>query len=107
MEHRSNVHKDIIVRIDPDLKEIIPSFIENRRNDIYTINDAIKKNDYETIRIIGHSMKGAGGGYGFDAISDIGAAIETAAKKKNQKGITEQLNILSSYLKRVKIVFSP
>ncbi|MCF6147786.1 MAG: Hpt domain-containing protein [Candidatus Kuenenia sp.] len=97
----------MLVRVDPDLREIVPDFLQNRHNDILTINDAVRKNDYETIRIIGHSMKGSGGGYGFDAISGIGAAIETAAKKKNQKGITEQLNILSSYLKRIKIVFSP
>ncbi|MBM4054107.1 MAG: Hpt domain-containing protein [Planctomycetes bacterium] len=105
MEQNNNTQKDIIVRIDPDLKEIVPDFIRNRHNDILKINEALKSSDYETIRILGHSMKGSGGGYGFDAISDIGAIIEIAAKNKTPKDIIHQLNTLSSYLRRVKIVY--
>jgi len=93
----------ILVRVDPDLADLIPGFLDNRRKDISAMRAALAQNDYETIRILGHSMKGAGGGYGFDAITDIGAALEEAAKDKNPDDVRKGLCDLSSYLDRVEV----
>lgn len=95
----------IVVTIDPDLEELIPSFLENRHKDIISIQDALKTEDYETIRIIGHSMKGSGGGYGFDYITEIGEAIELAAKDKNEDEIAKSNNKLAEYMERVEVVY--
>lgn len=95
----------IVVRIDPDLEDLIPGFIENRRKDVSAILEALEKDDFQPIRSLGHSMKGAGGGYGFHAITDMGAALETAAKNKENDAIRRHANELSSYLDRVEIVF--
>ena len=69
------------------------------------IRDALRSEDYETIRTIGHQMKGSGGGYGFDAISDIGEAVERAAKAHQDHEIARQTNALESYLNRLSIEF--
>ena len=95
----------IVVRIDPDLEDLIPGFIENRRKDISAILEALGNGDFEPVRSLGHSMKGAGGGYGFDAISEMGAALETAANGKDSETIRRQTAQLASYLDRVEIVF--
>jgi len=50
-------------------------------------------------------MKGCGGGYGFDEITDIGMQIEQAAKEKNTAKIRTQLEILSRYLDGVEVVY--
>ena len=50
-------------------------------------------------------MKGAGGGYGFDYISEIGVAIEVAAKEKNTEDIRNWVNELSAYLEKVEVVY--
>ena len=65
---------------------------------------ALEGGDFETVRVLGHSMKGAGGGYGFDAITDIGAALEQTAKDKNPGAIRTSLDELSSFLDRVEVV---
>jgi hypothetical protein len=39
-----------VVRIDPDLADLIPGFLENRRKDIASIMSALEQGDYETIR---------------------------------------------------------
>lgn len=96
-------NEKIIVRVDPDLEELIPGFLQRRHEDIVAIADALKKDDYETVRILGHSMKGSGGGYGFDAISNIGRIIEQAAKDKNLAEIQKQAHELSTYLGRIEI----
>lgn len=95
----------IIVQADAELQDIIPGFLENKRKDVKSIRAALEQGDYETVRILGHSMKGAGGGYGFDAITEIGASIEQSAKNKKSEEIIKQVDELSSYLERVEVVY--
>ena len=75
----------ITVHIDPDLEDIVPGFLENRRRDVQTLETALHQNDLKTIHVIGHRMKGDGGGYGFDAISMLGAALEQAATREDKR----------------------
>lgn len=98
--------KKIVVHIDPDLAGIIPRFIEIREEDIQLILQALDKGDFDSIMRIGHSMKGAGGSYGFDGISKIGAAIENSAKEKKKENIKELINDLSDYMENVEIVYN-
>lgn len=95
----------IVVRVDAEIEDLIPGFLENRRKDIETILEALDQGDYETIRLLGHRMKGAGGGYGFDAITDIGRSIEQGAKEKNPEEVRRWLGDLLHYLDRVEVVY--
>ena len=74
--------KKIIAHVDPDLRELIPGYLQNRRNDIKAISTALKDADLIKIRTLGHSMKGSGGGYGFMPISVIGLLLKKRQKKK-------------------------
>jgi HPt (histidine-containing phosphotransfer) domain-containing protein len=95
----------IIVHVDPDIADLIPGFIENRHKDIKTIGEALKEGDFETIRFLGHSMKGAGGSYGFDAITDIGKSLEQAAIAHDGGEIKKSLQELFAYLDCVEVVY--
>ena len=94
----------IPIRVDPEIAALIPGFLANRHKDVVLLLDAVNQGDFETARILGHSMKGSGGGYGFDGITDIGAEIETAAKQHDAVVIRSQVHALSRYLARVLIV---
>lgn len=94
----------ILVRVASEIAELIPGFLQNRRKDIAAMLDAVQRGDFETVRVLGHSMKGAGGGYGFDAITEIGAALEQAAKQRNAAEIRDRVNELSRYLDRVEVI---
>lgn len=96
--------ESIIVNIDPDLEDLIPGFLNNRAKDVKSINDLLDKEDFATIRILGHSMKGAGGGYGFDPITEIGDKIEIAAIAADAAVIREANAQLEDYLARVEPV---
>lgn len=93
------------VYADSDLMEIIPDFLDNRRDDVTTIDGAVGESDFETIRVLGHDMKGSGGGYGFDGITDIGHALEQAAKAQDQTEIRKLVRELASYVDRVEVVY--
>ena len=96
----------IIVRVDPDLEDLIPDFLEMRREDVRSLSKALEKGDYKTIEILGHSMKGSGGGYGFDKITEIGRSIEDAAKVPDAGKIKKMTEELKIYLERVDVVYS-
>jgi HPt (histidine-containing phosphotransfer) domain-containing protein len=95
----------ILVKADPDVADLIPDFLNNRRKDITVMLDALKRGDFETIRVLAHSMKGSGGGYGFDAITEVGRDLEQAAKSKNTEEIGKHISALSSYLDRVEVIY--
>jgi hypothetical protein len=95
----------IIVYLDPDLEDIVPGFLDNRRKDIDTLTACTKKGQLETIRLIGHRLKGDGGGYGFDAITNIGDALEQAALRGDLVTIRERTAQLTNFLTRVQVVY--
>jgi len=95
----------ITVVVEEDLQDLIPGYLENRLKDIAAIREALSKKDYETIRSLGHKMKGSGGGYGFDAITEIGHGLEEAAKREQEEKIVILVEELNSYLQRVEVVY--
>ena len=95
----------ITVHIDSGLEDIIPGFLENRRRDVRTLETALQHNDLKTIRVIGHRMKGDGGGYGFDAISTIGDGMEQAAAREDRNAIQRHTAELADFLARVMVVY--
>jgi len=100
------MEEKISVRIDKDLEDLIPGYLENRRKDIAAIAEALSGGDYEKIRVIGHGMKGSGGGYGFDGITAIGWGIEEAAKAHDGEKIRGGAAELDTYLKSVDITYA-
>lgn len=94
----------ITISIDPDLQDLVPGFLDNRRKDVERLRTLLEGLDFDAIRLIGHSMKGAGGGYGFDAITEIGAAIEKAALSADAAGIRTRIGDLADYLARIDVV---
>ena len=100
-----NAEDAIPVQIDQDLEGIIPGFLENRRRDVQTLETALQQSNLAQIRMIGHRMKGDGGGYGFDAISRMGAALEHAAAREDRDAIRRQTAELIDFLARVTVVY--
>jgi HPt (histidine-containing phosphotransfer) domain-containing protein len=95
----------ITVNIDQDLEDLIPGFLSNRKEDIVKLKSALANENIDDLRSIGHSLKGVGGGYGFQKITEIGAEIENCAKESNLQSIEELTNSLEDYLGRVEIIF--
>jgi len=95
----------IAVKIDRDLEDLIPGYLKRRQEDIAAIRSACDAGDFENIRILGHSMKGSGGGYGFDRITEIGKLIEESARNKDPDRIREHTDQLAQYLTRIEVVY--
>jgi len=89
------------VQVDPEIADLVPGYIENRRKDTTAIALALKIKNFETIMLLAHRMKGSGEGYGFSEISKIGNQMENAAKAKNKNKIKKWLSALNGYLENV------
>jgi PAS domain S-box-containing protein len=92
-----------LVRTNPTFADLIPGFLQNRRQDVSAMLDALDRGDFQTVENLGHSMKGAGGSYGFQRITDIGAALEQAARSVDNDESLKWVSELSRYLDRVEV----
>ncbi len=89
--------------IDPRLADLIPSFLEARKNDVAALTTALASDDFPSLRAIGHTLKGLGGTYGFDHISEIVASNETAAQTRDGATIERATADLGRYLQRIDL----
>jgi HPt (histidine-containing phosphotransfer) domain-containing protein len=95
------------VEVDPDLIDLIPDFLARKRADLLTLKDALERGDLRTIAALGHKVKGEGGSFGFDIMSEIGAALETTAKKGDGESARQLVSDLSDYLEKIEVVEGP
>ena len=98
-------NQTVLVYVDSDLEALVPGFLANRQRDIEKMRDALASDDYVAIQHIGHAMKGTGGTYGFDGITDLGAEIESAAKAGEAEAIRRGVENLLEYLRHLEIVY--
>ncbi len=95
----------IRIRVDADLQELVPGYLKNREKDLLMYQQALEEGDFDSIALLGHSMKGSGGGYGFNDLSQIGRAIEKAAKSRDKESVRKSIIDLTAYLKKLEIVY--
>jgi PAS domain S-box-containing protein len=65
---------------DPVMAEVLPEFIANLSGEVATIRALLDRHDLEGLREALHQIKGAGGSYGFQVLSDAAAAAERDVK---------------------------
>ena len=94
-----------LVYVDKELKDLIPNFFQNRRDEIADIRNALAEHDLETVEKIGHNIKGVGGGYGFDYVTELGANIEKAASEGDTLLLDQIVKELEEYLENVEIIY--
>ena len=94
----------ILVRADDRLRAVIPGYLQNRRDDLRAIREALERLDYEKIRELGHKMHGSGSGYGFPRITEIGQALEDASRERNTDAIYSRVAELTTYLDQIEVL---
>ena len=82
----------------------VPAYLQNCRQSGVAMLDALDRVDFEILKTLGHQMRGSGGMYGFQAITDIGAGLEQAAESIDADASRKWLGVLSIYLDRVEAI---
>ena len=68
---------------NPRIALHVPAFLANCRQDSAEIGEALRQSDFGVISRLAHNMGGAGGMFGFHAITDLGKALQQAADAGN------------------------
>jgi HPt (histidine-containing phosphotransfer) domain-containing protein len=97
----------VTVAVEPDLIDLIPDFLTRKRADLQTLKGALESGDLTTIAALGHKLKGEGGSFGFDTMSEIGAALEATARKGDRESTRQLVTDLSDYLEKIEVVEGP
>ncbi|MDP2241198.1 MAG: PAS domain S-box protein [Burkholderiales bacterium] len=85
------------------LAERIPEYLRGCRQNVIDMDEALDRSDFGVVTILGHNLRGSGGGFGFQAITDIGAGLEFAAGHADTDASRKWLGELSVYLDRVEV----
>ena len=94
----------IFLRVKSKSADRIPAYLQNCKQNVIVMRDALDRVDFETVTSLGHQMRGSGGAYGFQAITDIGAAIQQAAENSDTDALRKWVDELSSYLDGVESI---
>jgi len=84
---------------DDEWAEMQEMYINHTFKEMNSIKDNIDSATFDSLRTFGHNIKGSGGMYGFNEITEIGAIIESAAKDENRGQIKSNLDTLETFLK--------
>lgn len=95
----------IEVKVVRDLEPLIPRFLANREKEIAKLKALLAAADFDGLKLAGHTLKGLGGGYGFHALTDFGALIESHAIAKDAAAISTVVADYADYMSRVKVKF--
>lgn len=90
--------EDFIRPKNAKLADSIPSFLRDCRLNVVAMLLAVDQADFGTVQFIAHNIRGAGGGFGFPTITNIGAALELGAVNADPAASRMWIGELSSYL---------
>ena len=91
-----------MVIVDPDIQDLVPRFLETQQQNAKLVPELVNQHDFESVRRIGHNMKGTGEGYGFEISSAQGASLEQAASRTQADEVKRVANELAAYLAEVQ-----
>ncbi|HEY2523506.1 MAG TPA: PAS domain S-box protein, partial [Candidatus Binataceae bacterium] len=95
----------IVVQIDENLRDLVPGFLTRKREDARAVLAAAERRDAQAIARLGHKMKGEGGSYGLDAVTDIGRGLEQAGQEPDFEEAARLAGELANFLERLEIVY--
>jgi len=84
------------------LAQLLSKFIRNRRHDVTLLQTAIKEENFDQIRTIGHCIKGLAGSYGLHEIGAIGDHIEQAALNRKLDRVAHEVSRLGDAVRAIE-----
>ena len=93
----------IVVTVDPELAELIEGYLARRRAEAQALPGALAAGAYADIWRCGHQLKGSGAAYGFGFLSEVGAALEAAAGRRDAGAVRRGTAALRDYLAQLDV----
>lgn len=82
----------------PELANLRIGYLEKRGAELDRLEFALEAGEYETLATSGHNLKGTGAAYGFGELTDLGRALEAAAKSEDEAALSDLLGRMQAYV---------
>ena len=87
----------------PQLLDVIDEYIQRLPGEVAKLEQLMSDYDLQLLRRVVHQLKGSGGTYGFDLITDVAAKVETTMDAtEDLASIAEKVNELIAVIRRVE-----
>ncbi len=70
---------------DPDLAEVIEDFVSGLDSQLKEMRAALNNSCFDELKRMAHQLKGAGGSYGYQGITEASRGLEDAAKAQDHE----------------------
>jgi HPt (histidine-containing phosphotransfer) domain-containing protein len=93
LERPDAIHSSLLAE-EPDLAELIDSYITEVREQLNELDRALDGPDHDELARLAHKLVGSGGTLGFETISDLSEELEAAARSGRTDICREQVRRL-------------
>jgi len=83
---------------DEEWAEMQEMYINHTSKELAKIQEDIDNIALDSLRTFGHNIKGSGGMYGFEKVTNLGTEIEASAKVNDRSKIKSLFEELSTFL---------
>ena len=81
---------------------VITEFVDGLPGEVRKMSEFLEQNDMASLRRVVHQLRGAGGGYGFQSITDLATITERSIDASGQlESTTAQINELIELIKLI------
>ncbi|MBF0299245.1 MAG: Hpt domain-containing protein [Oligoflexia bacterium] len=94
--------RKIKIVVDQDIRDLLPQYLNNRKNDFVSIQYAIDSADSVAIEKIVHKIKGNAESYGLSELGKLAIEIEKNAKKKDMVAVGHYLKKMQEYVDSIE-----
>ena len=98
--------KEIRVRVDANLADLIPAYLANRRSNLQEGWHALRNRDFNCLQRIGHRVRGTAASYGFDLLGTAAIDLEAAGIRRDPALARASLDQMDDFLRHLVIEFS-
>ena len=67
---------------DDEWAEMQEMYVNHTSKELLSILESLETKSFDSLRTFGHNIKGSGGMYGFNEVTEIGAVMKQLQKKK-------------------------
>ena len=92
-----------LVKEEPDMVDLVEEFVNELPQRLSSLQSAIDAQQIDEVRSLAHQLKGAGGGHGYQILTDKAGILEKQAIDGDVKAIQSSMDELVQIIARVAV----